>query len=138
MREARLHHIGIVVRSIEESMGGYVSSMEASWDSQIHHDPIQKVRVAFLRPGTPEEAQIELVEPAGADSPVTRFLEQGGGGLHHLCYEVADLNAHLTRMRARGCRLAKPPAAAVAFGGRRIAWMLTPQNLLLEFLEQAK
>ena len=136
MREASLHHVGFVVASIEESMPGFVRSMEATWDSRVFEDPIQKVRVAFLQPAAGAQALIELVEPAGADSPVSRFLEQSGGGLHHLCYEIPDLEGHLREMRSRGSRLVRPPQPAVAFGNRRIAWMLTPENLLLEFLER--
>jgi methylmalonyl-CoA/ethylmalonyl-CoA epimerase len=53
-------------------------------------------------------AQIELVEPAGEDSPVFAFLKQGGG-LHHLCYEVDDLELQIQQMRASRSVLAKPP-----------------------------
>ena len=64
------------------------------------------------------------------------FLANCGGGLHHLCYEVDDLEGQMREMRESGCRLVKSPVPAVAFAGRRIGWMLTPQNLLLEFLER--
>ena len=77
---------------------------------------------------------IELVEPAGPDSPVSRFL-RGRGGLHHLCYEVDDLEAHLAFCKSIGTIVIRPPVPAVAFGGRRIAWALTRKRLLVEFLE---
>jgi hypothetical protein len=109
--------------------------MDAHEKPTVFHDPAQKVRVAFLNPALHGEAQIELVEPAAADSPVLRFLETCGGGLHHLCYEVENLDEHMRAMRAAGCRTVRPPVAAIAFGGRRIGWMLAPHNLLLEFLE---
>ena len=48
MHEGRLHHVGFIVRSIEESMPGYLRSLGGTWDSQIFHDPIQRVKVAFL------------------------------------------------------------------------------------------
>jgi methylmalonyl-CoA/ethylmalonyl-CoA epimerase len=83
------------------------------------------------------DAQIELVEPAAPDSPVVNFLRKGGG-LHHLCYEVSDLEAHLSRMRERGGMVVKRPLPAVAFENRRIAWVFTRQKLLLEFLEEEK
>ncbi len=132
----RLHHMGFVVANIETSMPGFVRSLEAQWDGQIFDDPLQKVRVAFLST-RPEDAQIELVEPAGDDSPVLRFLQEKGGGLHHACYEVANLEEQLAGFRLRGAVIAKRPKPAVAFGGRRIAWVVTAEKLLVELLEEA-
>lgn len=130
----RLHHVGFVVTSIEQAMPGFVRSLAATWDERVIHDPLQKVKVAFLttRAGDP---QIELVEAAGEDSPVLRFLEQGGG-LHHVCYEVADLEGQLVEFRSRGAVIAKRPKPAVAFDGRRIAWVVTAEKLLVELLEE--
>lgn len=131
----RLHHLGFVVADIAASLPGFQKSMAATWDEQIFYDPNQKVRVTFLttRPG---DAQIELVEPAGDDSPVLRFLNEKGGGLHHACYEVADLEASLADFRNRGSLMVKRPKPAVAFQGRRIAWLLTPEKFLVELLEE--
>jgi methylmalonyl-CoA/ethylmalonyl-CoA epimerase len=93
------------------------------------------VKVAFF--STPaSEAQLELVEPAGTDAPVRAFLEKGGG-LHHLCYEVEDCEAALRAIREQRGMIVKRPNPAVAFGGRRIAWALTAEKLLLEFLEMS-
>jgi methylmalonyl-CoA/ethylmalonyl-CoA epimerase len=132
-----LHHVGYVVKSIEEQAAGFVKSLSATWDQQIIHDPLQGAKVTFLRtPGT-GDAQIELVEPAGDNSPVSRFLEKGGG-LHHLCYEVTDLGEHLKLIRAAGCVVVRAPMPAAAFQHRLIAWAWTRGKLLLEFLEAAK
>jgi len=131
--EVRLHHVGFVVRNIESQMAGFTSSIFATSSSRIFHDPLQKVRVAFLHPLDPTGPLIELVEPAADDSPVERFLKKGGG-LHHLCYEVRELNDHLRKMRARGAVMVKPPHPAVAFENRSIAWVMTKDKLLLEFL----
>ena len=131
----RLHHLGFVVADIAAAMPGFVRSMAATWDEQIFVDPHQKVKVAFLttRPGDP---QIELVEPNAGDSPVLRFLQEKGGGLHHACYEVEDLERGLTDFRSRGSIIVKRPKPAVAFNGRRIAWLLTPEKFLVELLEE--
>ena len=136
MDEARLHHVGYVVASIEASMPGFLAMLGGAWDAQIFHDPLQKVRVSFLKTPGAQDVRIELVEPAAEDSPVRLFLKKTGGGLHHLCYEVPDLEAHLKHMWDSGAFLVQPPMPAVAFGQRRIAWMMTPQKLLLEFLER--
>jgi methylmalonyl-CoA/ethylmalonyl-CoA epimerase len=131
----RLHHMGFVVADIASAMPAFVQSMAAEWDGKIFEDPLQKAKVAFLtmREG---DAQIELVEPAADGSPVQRFLREKGGGMHHLCYEVADLEADLTAFRARGASIASRPKPAVAFGGRRIAWVITSEKFLVELLEE--
>jgi methylmalonyl-CoA/ethylmalonyl-CoA epimerase len=131
----RLHHVGFVVASISDEIDGFAKSVDADWDRAIFFDPQQKARVAFLKPFCPNAALIELVEPAGELSPVRQFLQKGGG-LHHLCYEVSDLGAHLERMRRTGAVIVRRPSPAVAFGQRRIAWTVTKQRLLMEFLEE--
>ena len=130
----RLHHVGYVVASIEGQIAGFAKSLGATWDEKIIHDPLQGAKVAFLSTPGQGQAQIELVEPAGEDSPVRRFLEKGGG-LHHLCYEVADLAEHLKTIRAAGCVVVRAPMPAAAFQQRLIAWAWTREKLLLEFLE---
>jgi len=133
----RLHHVGFVVKNIEEQIGSFVKSLAATWDGNIIHDPLQCAKVTFLRtPGT-GDALIELVEPTGEDSPVSRFAKKGGG-LHHICYEVGDLAEHLKFVKAARCMVVRAPRPAVAFEQRLIAWALTPERLLLEFLEAPK
>ena len=132
----KLHHIGFVVCSIQESAESFARALGARWDGKIILDPLQKVRVSFFEGRNATDPLIELVEPADPQSPVSRFLE-GGGGLHHLCYEVEDLDSHLTFSRSVGTLIIRPPVPAVAFGGRRIAWGVTKKKLLLEFLELA-
>lgn len=130
-----LHHTGFVVGSIAGSIDSFERSLSASWDGNIFEDPYQKVKVAFLtiRRGDP---QVELIEPNGGDSPVLRFLEERGGGLHHLCYEVNRLDDELAAMKSRGVLIVRRPKPAVAFAQRRIAWVLTAEKLLLELLER--
>ena len=130
-----LHHVGHVVASIEESMERYRIALGALSVSEIFDDPIQRSRVAFLRLPTPGMVQFELVEPSAPDSPVARFLEQGGG-LHHLCYEVDDLEEQIRWMKSQKAMLIRSPKPAVAFAGRRIAWMRTADAVLIEYLER--
>lgn len=129
----RLHHLGYVVASISEIVESFVKSVNGSWSGSVYHDPIQKVRVTFIdTPGT--NVQIELVEPADDHSPVGAFLESGGG-LHHLCYEVGDCEKALRRVREGSGMIVRRPKPAVAFGGRKIAWAMTAEKLLIELLE---
>ena len=129
------HHIGFVVASIQSSVQGFLQSLDAKWDEKIFQDPHQGVRVAFLRSRTPANPVVELVEPAGDDSPVIPFLKRGGG-LHHLCYEIDNLEEQLQLSRAQRGIVVRPPLPAVAFEGRRIAWVYTRNKLLVEYLER--
>ena len=133
--DLKLHHVGFVVRSIQDCGPAFAQALGATWDGNITFDPIQRVRVTFFEGRCKADPLIELVEPGGQDSPVTRFLERGGG-LHHLCYEVSDLERHLEFCKCAGNAVIHPPVPAIAFGGRRIAWAVTRKKMLLEFLER--
>jgi methylmalonyl-CoA/ethylmalonyl-CoA epimerase len=130
-----LHHVGFVVASIREAVQGFAESIEAEWDGEITHDRNQVVRVTFLRGKNAADPLLELVEPAGDESPVVSFLKRGGG-LHHLCYLVDSLEEQLKLSRSRGGLVVRAPLPAAAFGGRRIAWVYTKNKLLLEYLER--
>ncbi len=130
----RLHHVGFVVSDIETSVPGFIHSLGMRWDGAIYRDPKQKVKVTFLATGS-VCAQIELVEPVGGDSPVAKFLARGGGQ-HHLCYEVDDIEHALSVFKSRKAVIAQRPRPAVAFEGRRIAWFVTPEKMIIELLER--
>lgn len=131
------HHIGIVVDSIQNCVEGFLQSLEAEWDGTIFHDPNQGVRVTFLHGRQAGNPLVELVEPAGENSPVTPFLKRGGG-LHHLCYEIEALEEQLRLSLEQGAIVVRPPLPAVAFQQRRIAWVYTKNKLLVEYLERRK
>jgi len=131
-----LHHIGIVVPTIQSSIDGFMKGLQMEWDGVVFHDPIQTVRVTFLRHRSPFTPMIELVEPASADSRVIRFLKRGGG-LHHLCYEVDSLSARLEMVMSAGAIILLEPTPAVAFCNRKIAWIYTPEKVLVEYLERS-
>lgn len=133
---ASLHHIGYVVADIVTVIQAFAIDLECSWDDRIIHDPLQGAFVAFLSPSKPGGPLFELVAPAGGGSPVTKFLEKGGG-LHHLCYEVDSVDTQLAVAKAQGSLVVRKPLPAVAFDGRRIAWIYSRQRLLIEYLERA-
>jgi len=136
MSEPALHHIGYVVASIPDAIEQWGRSLGATRISEVFEDPIQQVHVAFLDlPGGPGAAQVELVTGLGPKSPVARLQAQGGG-LHHLCFLVDDLEAHIAAMKREKALLIRSPVPAVAFEGRRIAWMMTRERLLVEYLER--
>ena len=130
-----LHHIGFVVASISEVAEEFAASVSAQWDGRVTHDPLQRVRVAFFCPVDARNPIFELVEPAEPASPVSKFLKRGGG-FHHVCYEIDDLNSGLRAARETGLVTVSDPAPAVAFSGRRIAWVCSKSRLLVELLER--
>jgi methylmalonyl-CoA/ethylmalonyl-CoA epimerase len=133
----RLHHVGIAVPSIEAALPKYLSSLGASKQTEIIVDPLQQARVIFLITNPAEYTTIELVEPAGERSPLRRFVEVTGGGLHHLCYEVSDMEVALLQSRSCKSDVVSRPKPALAFAGRSIAWIMTPGRLLIELLEKS-
>jgi methylmalonyl-CoA/ethylmalonyl-CoA epimerase len=132
---AILHHLGFVVASISAVAEEFAALISARWDGVITHDPIQRVRVSFFSAADARNPVFELVEPASEVSPVTSFLKKGGG-LHHVCYEIDDLESGLREARAVGLAIVANPAPAVAFNGRRIAWVCSRSRLLVELLER--
>jgi methylmalonyl-CoA/ethylmalonyl-CoA epimerase len=130
-----MHHIGIVVASIDAAVSSYETTLNLGVVSGPFIDPLQGARVIFLSRGQPGEAAIELVEPTSETSPVAPFVKRGGG-MHHVCYLTRDLDGELARVRALGALLVHAPVPAVAFQGRRIAWIYTRERLLVELLEE--
>ncbi len=134
---ATLHHLGFAVQSIGAVGDLFARSMSARWDRLIIHDPLQRVRVAFFYPVDARNPVFELVEPASENSPVTNFLKKRVG-LHHVCYEVDEVESRLGQARAAGAIIIAEPAPAVAFGGRSIAWVCTKDFLVIEYLERPR
>jgi methylmalonyl-CoA epimerase len=131
----RIDHVAIIVRNIEQALVFYRDTLGIT-PSEIKEVPTEEVRIAFLPIGGPGGSEIELIEPTTPDSSLTRFLEKRGEGLHHICLEVADIDAALAEMQEKGVPvLDKQPR--IAAGGRAI--FLHPRGtngVLLELLEK--
>lgn len=97
----KISHIGIAVKTIDQHLPLYRDVMGMEFEgTEIVAE--QKVKVAFFVIG---ESRIELLEPTAEDSPVARFLEKNGEGVHHIAYEVEDLEAALVELRQQNIRL---------------------------------
>jgi len=131
----RIDHVAIIVRNIEQALVFYRDTLGIT-PSEIKEVPTEQVRIAFLPMGGPGGSEIELIEPITPDSSLTRFLEKRGEGLHHICLEVADIDAALAEMQEKGVPvLDKQPR--IAASGRAI--FLHPKGtngVLLELLEK--
>ena len=97
----KINHVGIATKGIDEALRFW---SEALGLEDVHTEVVedQKVRVAMLPIG---ESRIELLEPTSDDSPISKFLEKRGGGIHHIAVEVDDINAALARLKENGVRL---------------------------------
>jgi methylmalonyl-CoA/ethylmalonyl-CoA epimerase len=96
-----LAHVGIAVRSLDEAVPVWVRALGFTHEETIDFESM-KVRIAFLRGGS---AELELLEPTSADSPVGRFLEKRGEGMHHLSFLVPDIEKALRGAEAAGLEL---------------------------------
>jgi len=97
----RIDHVAIVVRDLEIALRFYRDTLGVA-PSRILDFPREGVKIAFLPLGGPNGSEIELLEPTDPASGVARFLEKHGGGLHHLCLEVEDIDAALAELMAAG------------------------------------
>jgi methylmalonyl-CoA/ethylmalonyl-CoA epimerase len=110
----KINHIGIAVNSIDSHVPLYRDIMGMKFEgTEVVAE--QKVKVAFFSVG---ESRIELLEPTSEDSPVVRFLEKNGEGIHHIAYEVDDLEAALDRLRVENVRLIDDVPRCGAHGTR--------------------
>ncbi len=97
----RVHHIGIVVKSLDEAIAMYQDGLGLRV-SKMTASEKDGVKIAFLPTA---EAEIELLEPTVPGNSVHKFLETRGEGIHHICLEVDDIEAHLRRLEAAGAIL---------------------------------
>lgn len=129
----KLHHLGIAVPSIKAAAPWWRLFCRFQQVSEVVYDPAQEVRVQFFE--AVDGFRVELIEPASESSPVSRFIAKQGGGLYHLCFEVEDLDTTVAQWRESGAFPVKKTQSAIAFGGRRIVFLATPQRILVELVE---
>jgi methylmalonyl-CoA/ethylmalonyl-CoA epimerase len=97
----KIDHLGIATKSIAESLKFWQDSLGLE---NVHTEVVaeQKVRVAMLPIG---ESRIELIEPTSDDSPIAKFLEKRGGGIHHIAVEVENIVESLAKLKENGAKL---------------------------------
>jgi LAO/AO transport system kinase len=135
LRGARLEtidHIGIATTSLAASAGWLTDALSLP-AGEVEEVPSQRVRVQFVGAG---QVRLELIEPAAEDSPLAKFLQSRGPGLHHVAVRVADLDARLTELLAKGVRLIDRVARPGAHG-TRVAFVhpAAAGGVLLELVE---
>ena len=134
--DLRLHHVGILVKDIPTAASDYCRRFGYERSTEVIHDPVQTAYVQFLKlPG--ESSYIEFVAPDRPESKLSNALSKGGG-LNHLCYSTPDIEAACRQLRAEGLILLQAPVPAVAFSGRRIAWLMGRDAIPIELVERGK
>jgi methylmalonyl-CoA/ethylmalonyl-CoA epimerase len=97
----KIDHIGIATRGIQDALTFYLDALGLHV-AETEEVAEQKVRVAMLPIG---ESRIELLEATSADSPIARFLEKRGPGIHHIAVRVEDIHVALNHLKQKGARL---------------------------------
>lgn len=134
MTAYKIDHLGVAVPSIDEALAVYRALGIVEEKREVVAS--QQVVAAFLPVG---ESRVELLEPTSPDSPIAKFLARRGGGIHHVCFAVKDLDAALEDLSAKGFRLIHREAVAGA-DGKRVAF-LHPEagrGVLIELSEKAE
>lgn len=118
MSAARLDHIAIAVANLEEAMRFYIEALGLSLNS-IEEVDEQGVRLAKLAVA---DTHIELLEPLSKETPVGKFLQTRGAGLHHICFGVDNIEARIEHLKSRGTALINETPRRGA-GGAQIAFI---------------
>lgn len=112
MNKPKLDHIGIAVRSLDATTIYQALGLEIEHVETVE---TQGVRTAFLSVG---DSNLELLEPTSEASPIAKFIEKRGEGIHHICLRVDDIEAHLARLKEKGFRLINEAPVPGAHGCR--------------------
>lgn len=129
-RGTRIAHVGIAVRDLDAILPFYRDVLDLP---DVPLDDADGARITGLTAG---ESLVELLAPMHQDSPIAKFLDKRGPGIHHICFTVDDLDATLARCRAAGVRLIDDQPR-IGAEGKRIAFLhpSTTAGVLIELSE---
>lgn len=125
------HHVGLACRDLAAETAAH-ALLGFVPEGEVFVDPHQRVRGSFQVLGA---FRVELLAPLDDRSPLMDWLARGVK-LYHVCYETDDLPGALAQLREAGHRTVSPPAPAVAFGGRPVAFAMLRSRSLVELLER--
>lgn len=130
----KIDHLGIAVRSLDEAMAYYENVLGLTCEGREEVES-QKVRTAFFAAG---DVHIELLEPTSDESPIAKFLEKSGPGIHHIAFATDDITGQLAQAKDQGARLIHEVPFAGA--GDKLVAFLHPKStfgVLTEFCQPA-
>ncbi|HZH62602.1 MAG TPA: methylmalonyl-CoA epimerase [Metabacillus sp.] len=129
----KIDHIGIAVHSIEDALLFYKDILQLTYLGTEEVNS-QQVRVAFLSAG---ETKIELLEPMSSNSPIAKFLQKKGEGIHHVAFGVHDLSARLVELKMKGIPLIdEVPREGAANSQIAFIHPKAAKNVLVELCEK--
>lgn len=131
----KLAHIAIAVHSVDEAARFYTEKLGLKLEGK-ETVANRKVTVGFIKLG---EVKLELVQPDSPDAPVAKFLAEKGPGLHHICFEVDDIDAAFRQLSAAGVKIVDPSPQAGAHGTK--VFFIHPKatgGVLIEFSQPGK
>jgi methylmalonyl-CoA/ethylmalonyl-CoA epimerase len=114
----KIHHVAVVVPDIDEALSFWQDALGLDL-SHVEDLAEQEVRVAFLPAG---ESEVELVKPTVEGSSLARYIAKRGPGLHHICFQVDDIEAMLAELKAKGVKLITEEPTTGA-GGAKVAFV---------------
>ncbi len=128
----KIDHLGIATKEINEALKFWQDALGLE---NVHLEEVaeQKVMTAMLPIG---DTRIELLEPTSEDSPISKFLEKRGGGIHHIAVEVEDIKDSLAKLRSQGVRLIDE-TPKIGAGGCLVAFVhpSSTNGVLLELVQ---
>ncbi len=113
----KINHVAIVVGDIDQALSFWRDGLGLELQ-HVEDVPSQKATVAFFPVG---DSEVELVKPTSDDSGVAKFLAERGGGMHHLCFEVDDIQGKLAELKEKGVRLINE--TPLELPGRKMAFI---------------
>ena len=126
-----VHHVGIAVTSIDEALHFYGDKLGLSVRDRLDL-PERQLKVAFIQAAN---VLIELLEPTATDTPVARFLERRGPGLHHLCFGTPDIREHLRDLKDKGVELIDDVPRPGAHGEVAFLQPAAARGVLIELIQ---
>lgn len=129
----KINHVAIAVSDVDASLTFWRDALGLAVD-HVEDVPSQKATVVFIPVG---ESEVELVRPTSEDTGVAKFLAERGGGMHHLCFEVDDIEGMLEVLKAKGVRLINE--TPLELPGRKMAFIHPKSSggVLVELYEVA-
>jgi len=130
----KLNHVAIAVSDITEALTFWEKTLGIKLD-YVEEVPSQKVKVAFLPVG---ESEIELVQPTSDDTGTAKFIQTRGAGLHHLCFEVDNIDEMLADLKSKNIRLINEDPLVLE--GRKMAFIhpKSANGVLIELYQMIK
>ncbi|MCM3704612.1 MULTISPECIES: methylmalonyl-CoA epimerase [Cytobacillus] len=129
----KVDHIGIAVRSIDKALPFYTETLKLEFLG-IEEVDSQGVKVAFIKAG---ETKLELLEPTSEESPIAKFIEKRGEGLHHVALGVDSIQERINEMKEQGIRMLQDEPK-IGADGAHVAFMhpKSTGGILYEFCEK--